>query len=99
MLEEGSRKFNEECDRLGISRVIAIDGKPALYHADGIHTFLPDDIAATIRAGSPGTQTVDLRETERLSAKHHVRDARSGRALEAAIDRGPTQHAVLRRAG
>ena len=44
VLEEGSRKFNEECDRLGISRVIAIDGKPALYHADGTHTFLPDEL-------------------------------------------------------
>jgi len=44
VLEEGSRKYNEECDRLGISRVIEIDGKPALYHADGTHTWLPDEL-------------------------------------------------------
>lgn len=41
----------------------------------------------------------DLRETERLSAQLQVRDASRGNALGAPIDRGPTQHAVLRRAG
>ena len=32
VLDEGGRKFNEECDRLGISRVIEIDGETVLYH-------------------------------------------------------------------
>ena len=41
----------------------------------------------------------DLRETERLSAELQVRDARSGIALEVPIDRGITQHAVMRRTG
>lgn len=41
----------------------------------------------------------DLRETERMSAQLQVRDASSERALGASIDRGTTQHAVLRRAG
>ena len=41
----------------------------------------------------------DLRETERLSAQLQVRDARSGIVLEVPIDRGITQHAVMRRAG
>ena len=45
VLDEGGRKFNEECDRLGISRVIEIDGRPALYHPDGTHTPLPRDPA------------------------------------------------------
>ena len=27
VLDEGGRKFNEECDRLGISRVIEVDGQ------------------------------------------------------------------------
>ncbi|MCY3841852.1 MAG: hypothetical protein OXH09_24940 [Gammaproteobacteria bacterium] len=45
VLDEGGRKFNEECDRLGISRVIEIDGKPVLYHPDGTHTPLPTDRA------------------------------------------------------
>ena len=46
VLDEGGRKFNEECDRLGISRVIEIDGQPVLYHPDGTHTPLPSDRAA-----------------------------------------------------
>lgn len=40
-----------------------------------------------------------LRETERLSAELQVHDATSGRTLGAPIDRGTTQHSVLRRAG
>ena len=46
VLDEGGRKFNEECDRLGISRVIEIDGQSVLYHPDGTHTPLPSDRAA-----------------------------------------------------
>lgn len=46
VLDEGGRKFNEECDRLGISRVIEIDGQAVLYHPDGTHTPLPKDDAA-----------------------------------------------------
>ena len=42
VLDEGARKFNEECDRLGISRVIEIDGETVLYHPDGTHTPMPD---------------------------------------------------------
>ena len=42
VLDEGGRKFNEECDRLGISRVIEIDGETVLYHPDGSHTPMPD---------------------------------------------------------
>ena len=42
VLDEGARKFNEECDRLGISRVIEIDGQTVLYHPDGSHTPIPD---------------------------------------------------------
>lgn len=42
VLDEGGRRFNEECDRLGISRVIEIDGKTVLYHPDGSHTPMPD---------------------------------------------------------
>ena len=45
VLDEGGRKFNEECDRLGISRVIEIDGQTVLYHPDGTHTPLPSDRA------------------------------------------------------
>ena len=47
VLDEGARKFNEECDRLGISRVVGINGRPALYHPDGSHTFLPEDVKTT----------------------------------------------------
>lgn len=43
VLDEGGRRFNEECDRLGISRVIEIDGQTVLYHPDGTHTPLPND--------------------------------------------------------
>ena len=43
VLDEGGRKFNEECDRLGISRVVEIDGQAVLYHPDGTHTPLPED--------------------------------------------------------
>ena len=42
VLDEGGRKFNEECDRLGISRVIEIDGETVLYHPDGSYTPMPD---------------------------------------------------------
>ena len=42
VIEEGGRKFNEECDRLGISRVIELDGEVVLYHPDGSHTPIPD---------------------------------------------------------
>ena len=42
VIEEGGRKFNEECDRLGISRVIELDGQVVLYHPDGSHTPIPD---------------------------------------------------------
>ena len=42
VIEQGGRKFNEECDRLGISRVIELDGKVVLYHPDGSHTPMPD---------------------------------------------------------
>ena len=45
VLDAGGRKFNEECDRLGISRVIEIDGKAVLYHPDGTHTPLPKNRA------------------------------------------------------
>ena len=45
VLDEGGRRFNEECDRLGISRVIEIDGQTVLYHPDGTHTPLPSDRA------------------------------------------------------
>ena len=34
VLDDGGRRFNEECDRLGISRVIEIDGRTVLYHPD-----------------------------------------------------------------
>ena len=47
VLDEGARKFNEECARLGVSRVVEIDGRPALYHPDGSHTFLPTDLMGT----------------------------------------------------
>lgn len=43
VLDEGARKFNEECVRLGISRVVGIDGKAVLYHPDGTYTPLPKD--------------------------------------------------------
>ncbi|MDE0420443.1 MAG: hypothetical protein OXK76_06085 [Gammaproteobacteria bacterium] len=46
VLDEGARKFNEECVRLGISRVVEIDGQAVLYHPDGTHTPLPKDDAA-----------------------------------------------------
>lgn len=42
VLDEGGRKLNEECDRLGISRVIEIDGETVLYHPDGSYTPIPD---------------------------------------------------------
>lgn len=42
VIEEGGRMFNEECDRLGISRVIVLDGKTVLYHPDGSHTPMPE---------------------------------------------------------
>lgn len=42
VIEEGGHKFNEECDRLGISRVIELDGQVVLYHPDGSHTPIPD---------------------------------------------------------
>ena len=42
VIEEGGRKFNEECDRLGISRVIELDGQVVLYHPDGSHTPIPE---------------------------------------------------------
>lgn len=42
VIEEGGRMFNEECDRLGISRVIELDGKTVLYHPDGSHTPFPE---------------------------------------------------------
>ena len=45
VLDEGGRKFNEECDRLGISRVVEVDGRPALHHPDGTQTPLPSDPA------------------------------------------------------
>lgn len=48
VLDEGGRKFNEECDRLGISRVIEIDGETVLYHPDGTHTPMPDDREAVL---------------------------------------------------
>ena len=45
VLDEGARLYNEECERLGISRVVEIDGKAVLYHPDGTHTPLPKDRA------------------------------------------------------
>ncbi len=45
VLDEGARKFNEECVRLGISRVVGIDGQAVLYHPDGTYTPLPKDRA------------------------------------------------------
>ncbi|MDE0178910.1 MAG: hypothetical protein OXP36_09965 [Gammaproteobacteria bacterium] len=45
VLDEGGRKYNEECDRLGISRVVGIDGQAVLYHPDGTYTPLPKDRA------------------------------------------------------
>lgn len=42
VLDEGGRRFNAECDRLGISRVIDVDGRPVLHHPDGTHTPIPD---------------------------------------------------------
>lgn len=44
-LEDGARRFNEECVRLGISRVIELDGQPVLYHPDGTSTPIPEDDA------------------------------------------------------
>ncbi len=43
VLEERGRLFNEECVRLGISRVIEQDGRPVLYHPDGTSTPLPEE--------------------------------------------------------
>ena len=43
VLEEGGRKFVEECNRLGISRVVERDGHPVLVHPDGTHTPLPSN--------------------------------------------------------
>ena len=63
------------------------------------------DLRATMGLPSTGMlksreeALADLRETERLSAELQVRDARSGRTFGAPIDRGTTQHSVLRRAG
>lgn len=48
VLDEGGRRFNEECDRLGISRVIEIDGETVLYHPDGSYTPIPDDREAVL---------------------------------------------------
>ena len=45
VLDERGRLFNEECVRLGISRVIELDGQPVLYHPDGTSTPLPKDEA------------------------------------------------------
>ena len=43
VLEEGGRKFVEECNRLGISRIVELDGQPVLAHPDGTHTPLPSN--------------------------------------------------------